>query len=206
MCYPSYSIDSDMDGRSTAVESEMGTNASSADDNDSIAGGTPTNGTLDDGIRIANSSTDYYYFRGGDTADTDNWGTLALVNTIEHAGRCWDDEDHPDMGVGDMSLEGGDDWTPDHSSHLNGIDVDVRYVRNDGETGAVTITSGDYDESLSIALIACFLGRGRTALVYTSDQDIVDYFEGISEDRVEYLSGHSNHFHVRITDPDGTSN
>lgn len=55
----------------------------------SLAMKTPSSGILTNGLRIANSSTRYWYCYGGDPYDTDNWGTLELINLVERLAREW---------------------------------------------------------------------------------------------------------------------
>ena len=115
-----------------------------------------------DGLRLPNSGKGFYYYRGSDTSDTDNYAILETLQKIEAVGRVWA-ERHPDttplivkqivndgnyagsdlggsggkrFGVGDISLPGGRQfcWAEGacHATHRAGIDFDVRYMSKEG--------------------------------------------------------------------------
>ncbi len=44
----------------------------------------------------------------------------------------------PRINVLDISRQGGGPFLP-HGSHQNGLDVDIRYVRNDGQDGPLDL-------------------------------------------------------------------
>lgn len=165
----------------------------------SLALGMPSGGTLMNGLRIANSGVGYQYYRGLDPADVDNWGTLALINLVERTGRDWVSSypGLPALTTMDMSLEGGGYWS-DHDSHQNGLDVDIRYIRDDNSSDLVTITDPHYSRVRTQNLIN-ILHRtyNNVVLIYSTDVQLTG---------VTYDINHANHFHVRITDPDGISN
>ena len=101
------------------------------DRNPSRALGTPDSGTLDSAIHLIGSWVGYRHFLGSDAPNTDDWGTLALVNTIQGAGRCLNIANFTRRsGILDLSRQRGDSFPP-HVSHQNGRDVDVRYMRRD---------------------------------------------------------------------------
>lgn len=112
------------------------------------------------------------------------------------------------FGVLDLSLQDGGDWTPDHESHQNGLDVDIRYVRKDREETPLNLAE-NLEEFDVVATVKLF-----EALWYGSDGSythiFVDALTGIQEKEspyiIEHLAGHHHHFHVRIKDPDGTEN
>ena len=161
------------------------------------------------GIHLPDAGFGYYHYYGSDALNTDDWGTLALVNTIEGAGRCWTPRTRRSYRPGDMSLMNGGNFLSQHVDHQNGLDVDVRYVRNDGDTSLVL--PGDslkLDLDATILLWNCFLQSPRLAFLiidsaYFKQRIIPDKtgrlrFDGTPE--------HANHFHVGIEDPDGTGN
>lgn len=227
------SWDSDCDNISDATEtnganSHHGFQVGTRDADPSIAKGLPySSGSLVGGINLVNNGTGYYHYLGSDAFDYDDWGTLTLVNTIEAVGRawwtgqgrgtdpqsCWVEADAPVYGSGDMSKRDGGEWFPDHpSSHQNGLDVDVRYLRLDNMSGEnawldISLNPEAWDTLTSMDLLDCFL-------YYTDDrvQDIFispilyDLLALPRDARMSWLSGHDNHFHVRIYDPDGTGN
>lgn len=99
----------------------------------SISKGAPGNGSLLNGLRYANAGTGYYDKNEVDpsTSDIGNYATLTLVNVAEQVGRQWyvHHSGGPRMGLGDMSRQGGGSFLPEHVTHQNGTDLDVRYVR-----------------------------------------------------------------------------
>lgn len=161
----------------------------------SLARGTVSNGTLTNGIRIANSGTGYQYFWDNDPPDTDNWGTLELVNLVERVARDWSRQypSYPIITSKDMSKEGGGSFGI-HGSHENGLDVDIRYIRTDNSSNTVTIDDGAYGRERTQQLINLFHQLGNINVIYSSDNQLTG---------IQVLSGHRTHMHVRIFDPDG---
>ena len=157
-----------------------------------------------------NNETGYYRYNPEKSVkdlliDTDDWGVLHLINMIENAGRDWYDNfmTPPRIGVGDMSLRNGGKWD-DHSSHKNGLDVDVRYVRKDhmDTTLNIRIQPSLYDSSATLSLMRYMVDNGSVQLI------ILSPYAGIIGNGViaDTTGAHDNHFHVRIFDPDGTQN
>ncbi len=213
--------DPDGDSISTAVEinpanAHLGFDTARVDPNPSRALGIPTAGTLDGGINLpdlGDSLTAYLHTLGTDVVDTDDWGTLALINGIEGAGRHFHGQDCLDAEsptrqpaqVLDMSLRTGG-FFPPHVSHQNGRDVDLRYLRTD-DTGRLDLREADsvlYDQLATAQLIQCLISTGRIErILYDSVRTGIF---GPASIMVHDASGaHSNHFHVRITDPDGAN-
>ena len=161
-------------------------------------------GWLENGLNLVNSGTGYYHYLGTDGIDTDDWGVLHLINMIEGAGRDWYDNfmTPARIGVGDMSLRNGGKWD-DHSSHENGLDVDVRYVRNDNQDSSLNIADDQshYDTAATSYLMNLF--------VFSASVQIILY-DSVNAHLVGgpllHWPGHSDHFHIRIDDPDGTNN
>lgn len=166
----------------------------------SIARGTPTSGTLHNGLRIANQGTGYQYWWGGDLPDSDNWGTLELIDLVERVARKWYSLGHPNHVTSmDMSRQSGGYFggNPPHTSHQNGLDVDIRYIRSDNSSDGVLITDTQrYSRQRTQELINLFLGTGRVAQILSADTQL----QGIT-----YDADHTNHFHVRIYDPDSSN-
>jgi hypothetical protein len=175
----------------------------------SLARGTVASGSLENGLRIANESIGYYDKNANVTIpnpnyikDEHNWGTLTLVDLIEKVAREWNRRraNGPRIGIGDLSLQNGGQ-TLDHSQHRNGLEVDIRYVRNNGTEGP-TRTDGDplYSRALSQELIDILLSIGKNKIyrIYVGDSQL-------SGSAVVYdASGvHNNHLHVWLNDTDG---
>ncbi len=166
----------------------------------SLARGNVSSGTLTNGLRIANSGTGFQYWWGGDTPDSDNWGTLELINLVEKVAREWRRlyPDYPLITSMDMSRQSGGYFggNPPHTSHQNGLDVDVRYIRKDGYSSGVTTNSSNYSRTRTQELINLFFKFGNIIVIYSADTEL----QGIT-----YEADHNDHFHVRIADPDGNN-
>ena len=134
---------------------------------------------------------------------------------IEGAGRDWYTNGYtpPRIGVGDFSWgdaetqQFGGPWYPDHQCHQNGLEVDIRYTRNDGfEIGLNLADSTQwqyFDEDATKALFRYLMTNANMDSIFV---DTVHISLGDLGDFIVHKSGHSDHFHVRIVDPDGTGN
>jgi hypothetical protein len=152
--------DTDCDGISNAVETNSANsylylNPDLYDYNPTLARGKPCStdcvgtecGWIEDALNMVNQGTGYYHYNPEKrSVDHDDWGTLALINMIEAAGRTWSDHNcvPPRINVGDLSwgdtstLEFGGYFYP-HICHQNGLEVDIRYVRNDGQDESLNV-------------------------------------------------------------------
>jgi hypothetical protein len=168
----------------------------------SLARGTVSNGRLSNGLRIANSGTGYQYYRGGDPADTDNWAILELINFVERVAREWNRRypGYPIITSMDMSRQTGGYFggNPPHTQHQNGLEVDVRYIRNDNSSDSVSITSAFYSRSRTQQVVDLFLelATGAGVTILSADNQL----QG-----VQFNAAHTNHMHAWITDPDGNN-
>jgi murein endopeptidase len=91
-----------------------------------------------------------------------------------------------------------------HACHQNGLEADIRYVRNDNIEGPLNLGSQSslYDRARTVELLWMIASSGAVDLIY------VDPAANISATDVPGVvidpSGvHVDHFHVRLTDPDG---
>jgi len=198
----------DGDGISDAVETNDANahhnfDPSVPNANPSIAHGQPNNGWLEGGINLPDEGEGYYHFYGSDPVDFDDWGTLALINMTEGGGRSWNEEYSTfGGGFGDMSKQNGDSFPP-HKSHQNGRDVDIRYVRKDSTEAPLHIKDNpqDYDNNATAHLMNCLIANGEVTVIY-----IDTVYAHLKGDILRHCAEHQDHFHVRIEDPDGTSN
>ena len=217
--HPSW--DTDGDNISNAVEtnsanSYLGLNPDSANANPSIAHGYPWNGWIGNALNLVNQGTGYYHYNPDkSTIDTDDWGVLHLINMIEGAGRLWYTNSYPPPRIGVGDLSNGDQYTQQfggyfypHSSHQNGLDVDIRYVRNDGlEIGLNLADSTQlqyFDEEATKALLMYLIANADIDSIFVDGVHSTLTQMGYSF--IVHKSNHSDHFHVRIVDPDGTGN
>ncbi|MCJ7507657.1 MAG: penicillin-insensitive murein endopeptidase [candidate division Zixibacteria bacterium] len=210
--------DTDCDNISNAVEtnsanSYLGLDPNSLDTNFSIAHGEPNNGWIEKAFNLPDQGTGYYHYYGTDMTDEDDWGVLTMINMVEGAGRAWYDDHYtpPRIGVGDISWgnaftqQFGGPWPPDHISHQDGLDVDIRYVRNDGSDTTLNLYTQPtlYDKNATFQLMKFLANNGKvTKIIVSQYARIVDGGIVIVDSTAE----HDNHFHIRIEDPDGTGN
>ena len=203
------------------------------DTNYSQARGVATGGSLYKGMNLPDLWTGYEHYDNCERfafpagPDKDDWGTGHLVRFIEGAGRWWEQlrSRNVRMQVGDLSLKEGGTFPglpgvtgceQGHAYHQQGIDVDVRYVRNDGGVGPFNICSDStlYDPAETSVLISSFLhaelsddANARIDSVFV-DLNCLRFPDTTTSGRrwAFHKDGHQNHFHVRIRDPDGPFN
>ena len=119
---------------------------------------------------------------------------------IRLAGMAWDAAEWiPRIGVGRISVQGGGP-TGIGVSHQNGLDVDVRYVRSDGQEAPFEFSVEgpwpEYDQNATQELVDFFVELGATLLFW-------DDRAGLSAPGVgQHWPGHHNHLHVRFENPD----
>lgn len=95
----------------------------------------------------------------------------------------WQARDPRRIGIGDISLANGPK-TPDHSSHRDGLQVDVRALRKDGREPPVRWSEPEYDLEATIRLGIC-----------TGDEVL------FNDKRVPFTQiwpGHDNHMHIEL--------
>lgn len=182
------------------------------DANPTISHLCPCGGSIINALNLVNSGTGYWHNPGEDAIDTDDWGVLALINMIEGAGRRWyaNGQTPPRLTVNDLSRgdastqQFGGYFGPDHSCHQNGLEVDVRYVRKDDQEAGLNIAGADsaqYDTIATCILISYLLTNADVDSIF-----IDTIHAGMTCPVFRHASDHSDHFHVRILDPDGTNN
>jgi len=210
--------DIDGDGISNQVEnnnanSYLNLNDSIPNSDPTIAHGLPTNGSLENGLNIVDNGDiyhKYYHYYGSDLTDTDDWGTLYIIRKIESAARWWKENYWFRFGVGDLSLKNGGYFFP-HISHQNGLDADFRYIRTDEEEKPLDLSTSDsiyFDQEKTALLMSAllYLWGDTTNTIFFIDTNYVKIYDPSNLNRVRHESGHANHFHMRIPDPDGTNN
>ena len=111
-----------------------------------------------------------------------------MMTSILRVAWEWQTIDKRRIGVGDISMAGGPK-PPDHESHRNGLQVDIRPLRKDGREEAVTWMDSQYDQESTAKLIELF----RT---FTPVSRI--FFNGRGIPFVQPLQNHDNHFHVEL--------
>ena len=102
--------------------------------------------------------------------------------------REWAAVDNRKFGIGNISLADGP--KNEHASHMNGMQVDVRAVRNDGLQLPVTWHDQEYDQDATGKLIGIFFSHPLAKKILFNDTR--------THPRVMPWPQHDNHFHVEI--------
>lgn len=116
------------------------------------------------------------------------YASPSMMTAILRVGFEWQAIDKRRFGVGDISLAGGVQ-TPDHHSHRNGLQVDIRPLRKDGLEEAVTWSDSHYDKEGTEKLIEMFRVFAPVVQIFFNGPDIPF---------VKKLKNHDNHFHVEL--------
>jgi murein endopeptidase len=165
--------------------------------------GKPYAGRLVDGVQLPAEGGEFWTYDWGLRVSPNRpwrrWGTDRLVRTLLDvlAGYRADNPEAPRVGVADLSRQHGGPFGKNfgglgHSSHQNGLDVDVLYPRLDGLERRAWAPSM-VDQRLSQELVDRFVGAGA-----------VSVFTGLRlrlrgpRKVVVPLAHHDDHMHVRV--------
>lgn len=129
-----------------------------------------------------------YYVYGTPMNGAGQYAHPALLSVLFFVEREWQAIDKRKFGVGNISRAGGGEYKK-HSSHMDGLQVDVRPVRLDGLHLPVTRFDQEYDSEATEKLIGLFFSHASVRQVLFNDPDIPGVTEWV---------GHDNHFHVNI--------
>jgi murein endopeptidase len=168
--------------------------------------GQRSSGSLVGGWNLPNQGTGYYHDPVNDAPDTDDFGGReSTIRLIEIVGAQW--TPNPRFGVLDISRQFGGSFQPDHTEHQNGLDIDVRYVRNDGQEGRVNVANQQnlYSRDLTIQLMNLFATNGTLYRILVSPQANITSAD-VPGANIVAMDGHDDHFHVSLVDPDGADN
>jgi murein endopeptidase len=97
----------------------------------------------------------------------------------------------PRLGIGNISRQGGGAFPP-HSTHREGLNVDIRPVRNDRAESPVRYTDSAYSRSLTQELVN--LIHANPILSVSSI-----LFNDAGVQGVKWYQGHDDHLHVTFT-------
>jgi murein endopeptidase len=170
---------------------------------ESTALGTHSAGALADGVRLPSEGYGFLTWdpvlRRSPNRPWRRWGTDRLVRTVLTVTRRFRAAHPraPRVLVGDMSRPRGGDFGPrfgyiGHASHQNGLDVDVYYPRAD-EREIAPRDAGDIDRALSQELVDRFAAAGAAVIFVGPNTGLTG-----PPGRVEPLTQHDNHLHVRL--------
>jgi murein endopeptidase len=169
---------------------------------DSVALGTPGDGSLVRGVRLPAAGRTYFTWdpvlKRRPDRDWRRWGTDDLVRATLRVLRRFAHR-HPGaprVGVGDLSLPHGGYFGPEvsggigHATHQNGLDVDVYYPRLDRRLKPPT-RPDQVDVALAQDLVDLFVAAGAT-VVYVGPNLPLTGPAGV----VVPLVNHDNHLHA----------
>lgn len=164
--------------------------------------GTPNSGTMTNSVQI-NSATGLWI---KDQSPTLNWTGDTIRDSLYEIGVQWnvDYSNEPRIQINRISKEGGGALTGT-SSHQNGLDIDIRYFRLDDEEGPLTLPSANYDQTLTEELINRIEDHDDLNIthIFVNDTDDLSGLD-TNDFSIQVVSGHDDH--IRLEDPDGTSN
>ena len=172
----------------------------------SVAFGQPWAGRLQNGVKLPPEGSDWFSWdpllAHSPNRGWRRWGTDGLIRTLMKVLREYRSA-HPTaprVGVGDLSRElGGPFWERNggrvHSSHQNGLDVDVYYPRRDGRE-RTPHAPRVVDELLAQDLVDRFVDAGAAKVFVGPRLDLSGPRRIVSK-----LVLHDDHMHVRIQRP-----
>lgn len=168
---------------------------------ESEAQGSANSGRLAEGVRMPDRWPGLYTYdpqtqRPPGSPDR-TWGTARLVRELLDLGEWWARTypNQPRLGIGDLSLRVGGPVIG-HASHQNGLDVDIRLARADGQEAGVDAAT--YDRELTQAVVDRLVARGASLVLIGPSLDLTGP-AGV----VVRWPNHDDHLHVRFPDPDG---
>lgn len=140
--------------------------------------------------------------------DGPRFGCLSWMHQIiKNVGLAWAENHNYAFQVGRISKHGG--GTAAGSSHRNGLDVDIRYIRTDhevnGNGGRFAFGEDDiseYDQAATQELVNLFVAQGAIRIITVNAANLAT---GTAVHQHEPTK-HYHHFHVRFNDPDCQAN
>jgi murein endopeptidase len=169
----------------------------------SRAWGTPWDGRLVNGVQLPSEGRLFFTWdpvkRESPNRAYRRYGTDCLIRVLLRVLRAHARE-HPGaprVGVGDLSRPEGGDFGArfgglGHSSHQNGLDVDVYYPRRDGREREPRWPE-QIDRPLAQDLVDRFVHAGAEFVFVGPNTGLTG-----TPDTVQELAHHDNHMHVRI--------
>jgi hypothetical protein len=130
-----------------------------------------------------------YYVYGTPGLGASQYAHPKLMTVILFVEREWQTIDQRKFGIGNISLAGGIKH-PNHTSHMKGLEVDVRPLRKDGRHEAVRYFDSAYDGAGTEKLINIFrfYAPGKMTIFFNDNR-----IPG-----VRHRDKHDNHFHFEI--------
>jgi peptidoglycan hydrolase-like protein with peptidoglycan-binding domain len=132
------------------------------------------------------------------TSADNRYGTAATISALQAIAAEWNrlHSSGPRIGIGHISRQGGGEF-PKHSTHREGLNVDIRPVRSDRGESPVSYTNSGYSRTLTQELVNTIYANrvlGVSSILFNDS--------GVQ--RVTPYSGHDDHLHVTFLRPSGT--
>lgn len=177
--------------------------------------GQVNNGSLDGGSPLYPLYGPGYQYYPSDTvvAGSDTYGSPDWAHkTIQEVGALWYSAhpSGPPLQTGDISQSGGGLWA-EHpgGSHQNGLNIDMRYVRNDAKALSLNLLTQAslYDKALTVELLNLWVSTGRVQSIrlHPASQITASDVSGVTLtfDDPNQSPVHHNHIHLQLIDEDG---
>lgn len=129
-----------------------------------------------------------YYVYGTPDRGRFQYAHPSMMTVLLWVEREWAAFDKRKFGVGNISKPDG--AVNEHSSHRDGLQVDVRAVRKDGLQLPVTWHDPQYDQQATGRLIGIFFSHPLVSKILFNDSR--------ADPRVKAWPHHDNHFHVEL--------
>ncbi len=174
-----------------AIKSFQSKFTSSPDGRVDPGGGTLKRLNSEPFVQLTQMSGLGYYSYGSDFSNR-QWGTPNTIQALKDIAQQFKlNNPTAQIGIGDISFQFGGQMSP-HSTHKEGLHVDLRPVRTDNMMTPVSITDAQYDAAKTKILIELFLSHKNVKNILFNDPALTPLA------RVSYYSGHHNHFHVTM--------
>jgi hypothetical protein len=156
--------------------------------------------------------TGYKYYQastatqfGEDTYSSPEWAH----RTIKEVGANWYTlhPNGPRLQYGPIGTKcGGPSAAHPQGTHQNGLNIDMRYLRNTNTEGPLDIVtqSSIYSKSLTVELLNLFVSTGRIQSMTLSPQSNITQSDVPGVPLVfDQQGNHNNHIHLQLLDEDG---
>lgn len=130
-----------------------------------------------------------YYVYGTPSGGKFQYAHPSMMTMLLWVEREWAAVDTRKFGIGNIS-QADAGATSEHSSHVNGLQVDVRALRKDGLQLPVTWHDAEYDQEATGRLIGIFFSHPLVKKILFNDTR--------ADARVRTWVHHDNHFHVEL--------
>lgn len=117
------------------------------------------------------------------------YGQQSTIAKIEKIAEAFAGQNPMSIYVGDISKKGGGNF-PEHSSHREGTQVDIRPVHNLGLNEPVSWSGPNYNQAATMMLIHEIKRQHPNAVILFNDPKLVEM--GLTKP----YKGHDNHMHV----------